>query len=74
MTVLHRTNCRTPQACGVGRMAEKADGRRTPEGGGGRAGRKRDGGYFITAAMERQTWSMLRLLTAATHIRPLSVP
>ena len=30
--------------------------------------------YLITAAIERQTWSMFLLFTAATHMRPLSVP
>ena len=36
--------------------------------------RRRDLVGQSTAAIDWQTWSMLRLLSAATHMRPVSVP
>lgn len=61
------------RCCRVGDVRAVSGGRagvKKPASGGLRRG---NGGH-ITAAIERQTWSMFLLLSAATHMRPVSVP
>ena len=60
-------------------MARLASFRNTspmnPAGVAGTGIMRRSAAQFqMTLAIDAQTWSMLRLLSAATHMRPVSVP